>query len=126
MNSLFNKKTLYLIAVVIISLSLQFCKSTKQATTIKKVEPSEVLVSYEMSIKPILVQKCTPCHFPETGKKELLDTYAKVKTNAEAIIKRVHLPTTDRKFMPFKSKKPPLTEEELALFNKWFKQNMPK
>ncbi len=73
-----------------------------------------------------MLQKCTPCHFPERGRKEMLDTYKATKKYASDIIKRVQLSPEEIKFMPFKSKRPALTKEELKLFNDWIAQNMPK
>jgi hypothetical protein len=81
-------------------------------------------VFYEKDIKPIMLSSCTPCHFPEQGKKKMLDTYATTKDNIDEIIKRLELPTSDEAFMPFRSKKPPLTAAQVQLFRDWLKQGM--
>jgi len=105
----------------------QSCK-TAQAPVVsldaKKIPP-ELLVSYEKDIRPIMLASCTPCHFPEQGQKKMLDTYAATKSEATAIIERVLLPADDIKFMPFKSKKPALTTEEIKLLKDWVTQGMP-
>ncbi|MCR8666879.1 hypothetical protein NO995_04245 [Aestuariibaculum sp. M13] len=95
--------------------TLQYCKSSKE-TTVKQEEPA---VSYAKHIAPVMERSCTPCHFPENGKKKYLDTYGAVKNNIEDIITRVELPVTEKKYMPFKSKKPALTAEEITMLKKW-------
>lgn len=83
-------------------------------------------VSYARDIAPIMSAKCTPCHFPDEGRKKMLDTYTAVKANIDTILRRIQLEENERGFMPFKSKKPPLTEEEIELFKKWKSQGMSK
>jgi uncharacterized membrane protein len=104
---------------------LQFCKPAQSTTASVPEAPSVPLVSYEKDIKPLMVGKCTPCHFPETGKKKMLDTYAAVKTDVNEIIRRVKLNPEEAAFMPFKSKKPQLTPDEIQLLDNWLKQGMP-
>lgn len=101
------------------------CYSNKDASIYK---PKTVIanVSYEQNIKPIMMQKCTPCHFPKFGKKEMLDTYDATKEHIKDIIVRVQLPEDDVKFMPFKSKKSPLTANEIEIFKNWINQKFPK
>lgn len=72
-----------------------------------------------------MLGKCTPCHFPEQGKKKMLDTYAAVKTDVNEILRRVKLHPEEAAFMPFKSKRPALTPEEIKLLDDWLKQGMP-
>ena len=121
MNSRLSK-IFFFITFVIILLSMQFCKSSATMIT----DTSDKPVSYEKDISPIMKLKCTPCHFPEHGRKEMLDTYAATKEHIEDILHRVQLPETDKKFMPFKSKREPLTKEEIELFKKWAAQSMPQ
>ena len=101
--------------------TLQFCKSSQKATT-KKSEP---IISYSQNIAPILERSCTPCHFPEQGKKKMLNTYDAVKENIDDILRRVQLDVSDKEYMPFKSKKPALSKEEIDVLNGWVKQKMP-
>ena len=69
---------------------------------------------------------CSPCHFPETGKKKLLDTYEATAKNIVDILERVQLPIDHEGYMPFKSKKPALTDREIAILKKWQEDKMPK
>jgi len=99
--------------------TFQFCKSSQKATS-KKNE-----ISYTQNIAPIMERSCTPCHFPEQGKKKMLNTYDAVKENINDILRRVQLADTDKEFMPFKSKKPALSKEEIELLKGWVMQKMP-
>ena len=83
-------------------------------------------VSYEKDIRPLMLRSCTPCHFPERGHKEMMDTHQKTKDNINEILTRVQLDPSDEEFMPFKQKRQALSKNEIALFWKWKKQNMPK
>ena len=109
--------------VVSIGLLLLQCKSAKTPVT-EAVNPDEPVVSYEKDLKPIMVRSCTPCHFPDKGRKEMLDTYAATKQHIKAIIARVELAPDDVKYMPFKSKREALTQEEIELFKTWLRQGM--
>jgi hypothetical protein len=86
----------------------------------------ETTVSFEKDILPIMVDRCTPCHFPEKGQKKMLNTYEAVSENIYDIVTRVKLPHDDLKFMPYKSKKEPLSDSLVNVFIKWNKQKMPK
>jgi uncharacterized membrane protein len=119
-NSLMNRKKLFILGIGIIVLSLQYCKP---AFTNKNKEP---LISYNKDIQPLMLQRCTPCHFPEQGRKEMLNTYETTKTHLNDIIHRIQLPEDDKEFMPFKSKRTPLNKEEIELFKSWLAQNMPE
>lgn len=76
-------------------------------------------VTYSKHIEPIMQAKCTPCHYPERGKADMLDTYASVRKHINGIIHRVQLDPTDYDYMPYNQKKPAVTEAELALFQQW-------
>ncbi|MEZ4918118.1 MAG: hypothetical protein R2792_03340 [Saprospiraceae bacterium] len=122
-----TRKTQTLLTLVLLVLFTSYCKQAqKTAETPTPPVPPEELVSYAADIKPIMDASCTPCHYPEKGRKKMLDTYAATKDNAGEILKRVQLPADDIEFMPFKSKKTPLTEEQIALFKKWARQGMPE
>ena len=118
------KKLLISLLLLTVSGTFQFCKSSNQTVTYKKAEKSKTLITYTQHIKPIMVQKCTPCHFPDKGRKEMLDTYLNTKKHIAEILKRIQLPTNNKEFMPFKSKKTPLTKEEIQLFTDWNKTDM--
>jgi hypothetical protein len=74
---------------------------------------------YTTDVAPIIQDRCTPCHFPESGKKKFLDTYNAVSTNIDDIIYRVDLPPDHPKFMPFKSKKEPLSDSLVNVLKLW-------
>ncbi len=81
-------------------------------------------VTFEKNLFPIMEKSCAPCHFAPNGKKELLDSYDKTKEYIDDIIVRISVPADNKKFMPFKSKKPALTAEEIALFVTWKSSGM--
>jgi len=99
---------------------LQNCKSAKNTYVTPKT------LSYKKDITPILQTSCAPCNFPPEGKKESLNSYETVSVNIGEIVARVKLAHDDRKFMPFKSKKTPLTESQIAALITWQKEGMPK
>jgi hypothetical protein len=122
----FTLDKIYFPLLVLAALSMQFCKTAQTTTVVKPEIPAEELISYERDILPIMQASCTPCHFPESGQKKMLDTYEATKGNIAAILNRVQLPEDDIRFMPFKSKKTPLTEAEIKLFKEWAAQGMPE
>ncbi|MFZ1675798.1 MAG: hypothetical protein WBP41_11435 [Saprospiraceae bacterium] len=110
----------YLLAFVILSaVLLQFCSTSKHAG--KHV----MKMSYAKDISPIIMAHCSPCHFPDNGKKLPLNTYEAVTTNIDAVLFRVQLPVTDPKFMPWKSKKEPLSDSLIQVIKLWKDQQMP-
>jgi hypothetical protein len=116
------KKTLLVMLGLVSLIVFQNCSSSKKASKAKTV----ATVSFEKEVLPIMQASCTPCHFPPGGNKEPLNTYDGVKGHIGEVIARVKLPATDAKYMPFKSKKPALTTEQIAILEEWQKQNMPK
>jgi hypothetical protein len=115
------KKTLIVMAGMVSLVAFQNCSSSKKASKAKVAT-----VSFEKEVLPIMQASCTPCHFPPDGKKAPLNTYDAVTMHIDDVIARVKVPATDPKFMPFKSKKPALTTDQIALLEEWKKQNMPK
>jgi len=115
------RKFLFLAAGVFIAvLFLQNCKSVKNSY----VDP--VTFTYSKDIVPIMQTSCTPCHFPPEGKKVALNSYETVRDNIKEILHSVTLPKDNHDFMPFKNKKPALTESQIAVFVTWQKEGMPK
>ncbi|MGE0569272.1 MAG: hypothetical protein AB7O73_15140 [Bacteroidia bacterium] len=110
-------KTSGILVLATILLIFAFCKTKKN---VAKIEQS--LVTYTKDISPILSERCTPCHFPETGKKKLLNTYDAAKDNIDQIIEMVQLPKDDKNFMPFKSKKEPLNDSLINVLKTWKSQ----
>ena|SRR5687768_17632112 len=95
---------------------LPYCTTTKNAAGKNMKEPA---VTYTADVAPIIQDRCTPCHFPETGKKKFLDTYAAARDNIDSILVRVQLPKDHPKFMPFKSKKEPLSDSLINVLKLW-------
>ncbi len=121
-RSSFTKTSFVFLVCIVL---FQFCKPAQQTTSSDATKKAtEVTVFYEKNVRPIMLNSCTPCHFPEQGKKKMLDTYAATKENINDIINRIQLPVEDEKFMPFRSKKAPLTAEQVAVFKEWVKQGM--
>ncbi len=116
------KKILFITLGFFSIVILQNCSSSKK--TGKSMKPA--VVSFEKDIMPILQASCTPCHFPPGGKKEPLNSYDAVKNHFTDMIIRVKLPQTDNKFMPWKSKKPALSDSLIKVLEQWEKQSMPK
>ena len=97
-------------------------------TSVAKTEtPSVPKVTYAYNVKAIMDKSCSPCHIPEQGGRvKSFDNYDSTSRHIANIIARVELPPTDPKFMPFKSKKPPLTAEEIATLKNWQASGTPK
>jgi len=76
-------------------------------------------VTYTQHIEPIIKAKCTPCHYPETGKADMLNTYDLVRSHIGGIIYRVQLDPENKRYMPYKQKKEALTADEIALLQQW-------
>ena len=119
------KNTLIISCLVAGAIFLQFCSSGRTVAA-SKADAKEVPVSYEADVAPIMVDRCTPCHFPDGGKKKFLDTYAAVSNNIDDIIFRVELPQDSARFMPFKNKKEPLSDSMIAVLKTWRQTGMAK
>jgi hypothetical protein len=103
--------------------TLQNCGPSKKATT---TAPVAATFSYQKDIVPIMQTSCTPCHFPPDGRKEPLNSYDAVKNHVADVIERVKLPQDNMKFMPFKNKKPALSDSLINVLVQWKNQNMPQ
>ncbi|MEZ5015227.1 MAG: hypothetical protein R2794_13140 [Chitinophagales bacterium] len=113
------KKKLLYITFCLIAL-VPFCTGTKKVQTVN-VEPA---VSWQKDVFPILADRCTPCHFPETGKKKLLNTYEASAESIDDIIMRIQLAQDAPGFMPFKNKKEPLSDSLIHVFVLWKEQGL--
>lgn len=114
------KKTVLVILSICSLAVLQNCGSSKKATK------TAMVVSFDKDVLPILQSRCTPCHFPPDGRKKPLNTYDAVKTNISDMVARVKLPQSNDKFMPWKGKKPALSDSMVTVLEEWQKQNMPQ
>lgn len=112
------KRKISIAALVLSAIIFQNCGSSKKVTTIP--------LSYEKDVMAIMKTSCSPCHFPPDGKKEALDSYETLSKHIDAVIERVKLPQTDMKFMPFKLKKPALTDSAINVLVQWKEQGMAK
>ena len=126
MKTVFPFQSLKLFLVgSLVALVLYTCGASKKATDGDYVI-SKDMVSYEKDISPLISRSCTPCHFPDEGKKKFLDTYDAVKNNIEDILVRVQKPVDEKGYMPFKSKQPGLTDAEIDKIKMWAGQSFPK
>lgn len=114
------RKILFAVVVIFFVGFFQNCKSAKN--TYK----APTTLTYSKDIVPILQTSCTPCHFPPEGRKEALNSYEAVRDNIAGIIKRVKLQHDNKKFMPLRSKKPPLDDRLISVLETWQSQGMPK
>lgn len=117
-------KTRLIVFLLFCAAVLPFCTSPKGAVT--AAAPAQPAITYIKDIAPIMQARCTPCHYPEQGKKKFLDTYAATRDNIDDIIRRVELPQSDPEFMPFKNKKEPLSDSLIMVFKQWKELNMPE
>ncbi len=105
-----------LIALFVMSL-LTFACTPKTAT---KIDTSNVPVVTYSEISPIILRSCAPCHFPDQGgNKPAFNTYLLAKSNMAKMLKRVQLPQSNFRFMPYKGKKEALSQEEIELLKNW-------
>jgi len=91
---------------------LPYCSATRGGN-------AQPAVSFEKDLLPIMERSCTPCHFPDRGRKKLLHTAEATRETLDDIIRRIELPADAEDYMPFKSKRPALTAEEIDLFKQW-------
>lgn len=115
------KKLLLVATLVAGTILFQQCSTSKKAAA-----TAAESVSFEKDIAGMMKTSCSPCHFPPDGKKEALDSYEAVSKHIDEVIERVKLPQTDIRFMPFKIKKPALSDSAIAVLVKWKEQGMAK
>jgi len=90
---------------------LVYCSSSRKA--------AKAPVSFATQVMPVLQNSCTPCHFNETGKRLYFNNIDTVRRNIDDIIRRVQLPTDHKDFMPFKLKKPALSDTAINTLKSW-------
>lgn len=115
------KRAFTVIAAFAALLIFQNCSSSK-----KTAAPTVAALSYEKDIAGMIKTSCAPCHFPPDGKKEALDSYESISKHIDEVIKRVKLPQSDMGFMPFKMKKPALSDSAINVLEQWKQQGMGK
>lgn len=114
-----TKNISFIVLVIFVASTLQYCGTAKNSTKKKKN-----LISYAERISPIMENSCAPCHYPETGKKKLLDTYEATKENIVSILDRVEREKNARGFMPRGSKNPHFTPDQIQLLKDWMSEGM--
>jgi heterodisulfide reductase subunit B len=119
-------KTFTFLAVSFAWLYCLYACKPQQTTMTSTSTTSALLVSYQKDIYPMMVARCTPCHFPEQGRKKMLNTYDAARENINDILSYVTLPQDDEKFMPYKMKKEPLSDSMVNVLIEWKKQGFPK
>jgi hypothetical protein len=104
------KKLLLLIVVAFSFGILTQCSSSKKAAAQK--------LTYTNNIQPLLLNNCTPCHFPDKGgRMKAYNTYTAVKDDIDEIIRRIELQPGQKGFMPFKH--PRLSDSTINIFKQW-------
>jgi hypothetical protein len=115
---------------ILFSLAVVFLVVILQGSTIAKSDDYQISdtikLSYKKDIVPIMRTSCAPCHFPPDGRVEPLDTYEAVQNNIADVLERIKLPKDHRKFMPYQSKKPVVSDSLIVVMETWLKQNMPE
>ena len=119
------KKLLTCFAILMVFF-LQFCTPSRQARSSADTRSSEARVTYQNDISPIMKMRCSPCHFPDRGKVKFLDTYGSARDNYDEMMNRVGLPTDAEGFMPYQSKREPLSDSLKNVFVLWKNQGFPK
>jgi len=90
------------------------------ASPVTEKPKADATALYNSDIKSIMENKCTPCHFPDKGGfKAPLNDFASTSKYIDDILTRVQLKPTEPGYMPFKGKKDPLTEAEIASLKTW-------
>lgn len=111
------KKTLVIISLVMVSMILSYCSSSRRAAKVPKS-------TYATDLTTVIQGNCAPCHLPEKGgNKKPYDNYENVKTDIDEMIRRISLNPDEKGFMPFR-KKEKLPDEVIASFQKWKNDGM--
>jgi len=110
-------KKLSLLFVIAAAIVLPFCKTSKKASSAAKV-------TYDANIQPLVMNNCSPCHFPPKGNKRPLDNYDSVKVQIAEIVSRIQRTPGEKGFMPFKHDK--LADSTINVFVKWKNDGTPK
>jgi hypothetical protein len=113
------KKIFITIAIIFGAFLFQFCSSTKKVTATDEGASAKLVAKamYLTDVKPLLADKCTPCHFPPNGHKKPLDSYSSAKENIDDIISRIEKNPDERGFMPLKHAK--LSDSAIQVFKQW-------
>lgn len=104
--------------VASVAAAVAFTQKMESVSPVKKaVDPAAMYLS---DIKPLMETKCAPCHIPEKGGfKTSFANYDSAAKYIDAMIVRVQLDPSDPKYMPFRSKRPAVSPEELTVMKNW-------
>lgn len=108
------KKIFVFFSLIVVSLFLSYCSSSKKAAASKVVKST-----YTADLATVITTNCSPCHIPaKGGNKKAFDNYANVKTEIDEMIRRIELEPAVKGFMPFR-KTEKLPVEVVNAFKKW-------
>ena len=120
--------TITVFAVILIAACSHKSTPSQTVTGTPKEKPVEKVVvvetprvmktTYQGAVLPLMLAKCTPCHFPSKGGfKANFENYDNaVKFSADMVI-RIQQNPGEKGFMPFKNAK--LSADEIVVFKKW-------
>lgn len=100
------------------ALFMAYCSSSKKSASTKDA-PAISKMTFETGVKPLINDKCAPCH--TIGNKKKL-TYEGTKETIDDIIARVHKSPGEKGFMPFKKDK--LSDSLINVFVQWKNEGM--
>jgi mono/diheme cytochrome c family protein len=106
-------KKLLTVTVICAAILFQYC-ATSQKPGKAAAAPK---ITYVQHIEPILIQNCSPCHFPPKGNKEPLNTYAAAKAEIDEILESIRKNPGEKGFMPARHAK--LPDSTINAFAKW-------
>ncbi|MFT3823512.1 MAG: hypothetical protein QM731_06305 [Chitinophagaceae bacterium] len=109
-------KKIILSALVLATLAMQFCTSSKKSQT-AAAPAKPKLLTYEANVQPIILASCSPCHFPPKGNKKAYDNYTAVKTDIADILERIQKNPGERGFMP--ARHPKLSDSTINVIKQW-------
>ncbi|MBC8052518.1 MAG: hypothetical protein H7Y13_05600 [Sphingobacteriaceae bacterium] len=107
-------KKIYVLLIIASAVIFQYCATTQKASNKSVAVPK---VTYVADVQPLLVNNCSPCHFPPKGNKEPLDTYLTAKNEIDETIERIKRNPGEKGFMP--AKHPKLSDSTINVFVRW-------
>src|SRR5690554_3077325 len=132
----------FILYILISAPFLLFCSCTEKENKLYGLEAKDQ-ISYNFHVRPILSDKCFACHGPDANKREAdlrLDieeyAYAALKDNPDIhaivpgnpesseVYRRI-VSTDANEQMPPPSSNLSLTEQDVAVIEKWIKQGAP-
>ena len=99
-------------------LVFQFCSSPKKSsssTPATTTAPAVAKMTFDTNLKPLISDKCAPCH--TTGKMKKLDVYDGSKATIDDMIARIEKNPGEKGFMPMRHDK--LSDSAINVFKQW-------